>query len=105
MITADEFVARFGEVIDVDDLARLLSASRRETQALLRSKGVELATIGSRQIVAADRAAAALGLTEEDAAIAEMARVRREMSHRADGTRKSPREYLAERSAQAAVAR
>jgi hypothetical protein len=41
-------LARFGEVIDVDDLARLLSASRRETQALLRSKGVELATIGGR---------------------------------------------------------
>ena len=105
MITEAEFVARFGEVIDVDDLARLLSASRRETQALLRSRGVQMATIGSRQIVSAERAAAVLGLTEGDAAVADAARVRREMSRRQDGTRKSPREYLADRAAQDAVSR
>jgi hypothetical protein len=52
--------------------------------------------IGTRQVVAADRAARALGLVEADAPIAEMARVRREMSARADGSRKSVREYVSE---------
>jgi len=35
-----------------------------------------------------------LGLFEDDAPVAEMARVRREMSTRADGSRKNVREYL-----------
>ena len=54
-----------------------------------------------------DRAARALGLVEADAPIAEMARVRRETSTRADGSRKSVREYLSDTkpAAQAAAAR
>ena len=52
--------------------------------------------VGTRQVVSADRAARALGLVEADASIGEMARVRREMSTRADGSRKSVREYLSD---------
>ncbi len=96
MITAQDFVSRYGAVIDVDDLAAVLSASRRETQALLRAHHIEPITVGSRQVVAADRVARALGLIEADAQIAEVARVRREMSTRADGSRKSVPEYLAD---------
>jgi hypothetical protein len=94
MLTAEDFATRYGEVIDIDDLARVLSASRRELQALLRLRNVDVVTVGTRQVVSADRAARALGLVEDDAPIAEMARVRREMSTRADGSRKSVREYL-----------
>ena len=94
MLTAEDFATRYGEVIDIDDLARVLSASRRELQALLRSRNVDVVTVGTRQVVSADRAARALGLVEDDAPIAEMARVRREMSTRADGSRKNVREYL-----------
>jgi hypothetical protein len=96
MLTAEDFATRYGEVIDIDDLARVLSASRRELQALLRSRNVDVVTVGTRQVVSADRAARALGLVEDDAPIAEMARVRREMSTRADGSRKSVREYLSD---------
>lgn|SRR5450756_764738 len=94
MLTTEDFATRYGEVIDIDDLARVLSASRRELQALLRSRNVDVVTVGTRQVVSADRAARALGLVEDDAPIAEMARVRREMSTRADGSRKNVREYL-----------
>lgn len=96
MLTTEDFATRYGEVIDVDDLARMLSASRREVQALLRARNVELVVVGTRQVVSADRAARALGLVENDAPIAEMARVRREMSTRPDGTRKGVREYLSD---------
>lgn len=94
MLTAEDFATRYGEVIDIDDLARMLSASRREVQALLRARNVDLVMVGTRQVVPADRAARALGLIEADAPIAEMARVRREMSTRPDGSRKSVREYV-----------
>ena len=94
MLTTEDFATRYGEVIDIDDLARVLSASRRELQALLRSRNVDVVTVGTRQVVSADRAARALGLVEDDAPVAEMARVRREMSTRADGSRKNVREYL-----------
>jgi len=94
MLTPEDFATRYGEVIDIDDLARVLSASRRELQALLRSRNVDVVTVGTRQVVSADRAARALGLVEDDAPVAEMARVRREMSTRADGSRKNVREYL-----------
>lgn len=103
MLTADEFAMRYGEVIDVDDLARVLSASRRETQALLRAHDVESVTVGTRQVVSADRAARVLGLVEADAQIAEVARVRREMSQRADGSRKGVREYLADAESSAGL--
>lgn len=96
MLTAEDFATRYGEVIDIDDLARVLSASRRELQALLRSRNVDVVTVGTRQVVSADRVARALGLVEDDAPIAEMARVRREMSTRADGSRKSVRAYLSD---------
>jgi hypothetical protein len=94
MLTTEDFATRYGEVIDIDDLARVLSASRRELQALLRSRNVDVVTVGTRHVVSADRAARALGLVEDDAPVAEMARVRREMSTRADGSRKNVREYL-----------
>lgn len=96
MLTAEDFATRYGEVIDIDDLARMLSASRREVQALLRARNVDLVVVGTRQVVPADRAARALGLIEADAPIAEMARVRREMSTRPDGSRKSVREFVSE---------
>ena len=96
MLTAEEFATRYGQVIDIDDLARVLSASRRETQAMLRARNVESVTIGTRQVVSADRAANALGLVEADAEMAELARIRREMATRSDGSRKSVREYLEE---------
>jgi hypothetical protein len=99
MITANDFATRYGEVIDVDDLARVLSASRRETQALLRAHRVDIITVGTRQVVPAARVAIVLGLTEDDAAVADLARVRRETSRRPDGSRKSVREYVAETSA------
>lgn len=107
MLTTEDFATRYGEVIDIDDLARMLSASRREVQALLRARNVDVVMVGTRQVVSADRAAHALGLVEADAPIAEMARVRREMSTRADGSRKSVREYLsdAKPAAQTAAAR
>jgi hypothetical protein len=94
MLTTEDFATRYGEVIDIDDLARVLSASRREVQALLRANKVEVVTLGTRKVVSAERAARALGLVEADAPVAEMARVRREMSTRADGSRKTVREYL-----------
>ena len=96
MLTTEDFATRYGEVIDIDDLARMLSASRREVQALLRAHHVDVVLVGTRQVVAADRAARALGLIEADVPIAEMARVRREMSTRADGSRKRVREYVSE---------
>jgi hypothetical protein len=96
MLTKEAFATRYGEVIDIDDLARVLSASRREVQAFLRARNVDLVAVGTRQVVSADRAARALGLVEADAPIAEMARVRREMSTRMDGSRKSVREYLSD---------
>lgn len=107
MLTTQDFATRYGEVIDIDDLARMLSASRREVQALLRAHNVDVVMVGTRQVVSADRAARTLGLVEADAPIAEMARVRREMSTRADGSRKSVREYLSEAkpAAQTAAAR
>ncbi len=107
MLTTEDFATRYGEVIDIDDLARVLSASRREVQALLRAHNVDVVTLGTRKVVSADRAARALGLVEADAPIAEMARVRREMSTRTDGSRKTVREYLsdAKPAAQSAVAR
>ena len=96
MLTTEDFATRYGEVIDIDDLARMLSASRREVQALLRAHNVDVVMVGTRQVVPADRAARALGLMEADAPIAEMARARREMSTRADGSRKKVREYVSE---------
>ena len=96
MLTAEDFATRYGEVIDIDDLARMLSASRREVQALLRARNVDVVMVGTRQVVSADRAARALGLIESDAPIAEMARVRREMNTRPDGSRKSVREFVSE---------
>lgn len=97
MLTADDFATRFGEVIDIEDLARVLSASRRETQAMLRAHGLDPVSVGGRQVVSAERAAVALGLVEADAQIAEVARVRRTMSTHPGGSRKSVREYLADR--------
>jgi len=96
VLTTEDFATRYGDVIDVDDLARMLSASRREVQALLRAHNVDVVVVGTRKVVSAERAARALGLVEADAAIAEIARVRRETSTRADGSRKGVREYLSD---------
>jgi hypothetical protein len=96
MMTAQDFETRYGSLIDIDDLARLVSASRREMQATLRAHNIDVVTIGSRQLVPAHRVAAAFGLTQDDAEVAEMAKTRREMSTRADGSTKSVREYVAD---------
>jgi hypothetical protein len=103
MIKAEDFEERYGRVIDVDDLATVLSATRRETQALLRAHSIEPIVVGQRQVVAADRVASVLGLRADDAAVAEVAKIRREMSTRADGSRKGVREYLADARPSAAA--
>lgn len=95
MITARDFETRYGSVIDLDDLATLLSASRRAIRALLRSHGIEPVAIGTRWVVPAARVARVLGLEEAEAEVVEAARIRREMSTTADGRRKGVREYLA----------